>query len=529
MTRIRRALLSVSDKTGLVEFAAGLSARQVELVSTGGTAAVLRSANLPVMDVASVTGFPEMLDGRVKTLHPCIHGGLLALRGNPEHERELATHGIRPIDLVAVNLYPFAAAIAKAGISLPEAVEQIDIGGPALLRSAAKNFEAVAVVVHPADYGPLLDELSARDGSLSRTTRFALARKAFSHTAYYDGLIAAFMERVELEASGAGSPPTLALPAFPDTLFLRLEKLQELRYGENPHQRAALYRDLQDSSGLASARQLHGKELSYNNLLDLHAAWELVKEFAEPTLAIIKHTNPCGVATADTLLEAFQQARATDPVSAFGGILASNRTLDAPTAEAIAATFVEAIIAPAYAPEALDVLRGKKNLRLLELPPASLGQPADRAYEIRRVSGGFLLQEPDRLDLRPADLWVVTRRSPSPQEERGLRFAWRVAKHVKSNAIVLATERATVGVGAGQMSRVDAARLARQKAQGPPRDMVLASDAFFPFRDGVDVAAEAGVTAIIQPGGSVRDAEVIAAADEHGMAMLFTGVRHFRH
>ncbi len=530
MIQIRRALLSVSDKTGLVEFAQALASLDVELISTGGTAEVLRAAGLSVIDVAMVTGFPEMLDGRIKTLHPKIHGGLLGIRGNPDHERQLAAHEIRPIDLVAVNLYPFAATIARAGVSLAEAVEQIDIGGPAMLRSAAKNFEAVAVVADPADYGPLVEELRTGGGALSRPTRFALAGKAFGHTARYDSLIVDFLERVTLEASPPGRPVTLGPAIFPAAFTLPLEKVQELRYGENPHQRAALYRDLRHPHGVASARQLHGKELSYNNLLDLHAAWELVQEFSEPVLAIIKHTNPCGVATADALLEAFHRARATDPVSAFGGILAVNRPLDGPTAGAIAATFVEAIIAPAYTAEALEILRGRKNLRLLELPSVpSAGPPGDGACEIRRVSGGFLLQESDRLDLLPAELRVVTRRSPSGEEERALHFAWRVAKHVKSNAIVLATEHATVGIGAGQMSRVDAARLARQKSQHPTPGTVLASDAFFPFRDGVDVAAEAGVTAIIQPGGSLRDAEVIAAADEHGLAMLFTGIRHFRH
>jgi phosphoribosylaminoimidazolecarboxamide formyltransferase/IMP cyclohydrolase len=524
MTRIRRALLSVSDKTGLVEFARALAALDVELISTGGTAMALSAAGLAVTEVADVTGFPEMLDGRIKTLHPIVHGGLLAVRDNPDHMRQIAAHGIRPIDLVAVNLYPFAAVVARPGVSLADAVEQIDIGGPAMLRSAAKNFEAVAVVVDPADYGPLAAEL-AGEGSVSRATRFALARKAFAHTAWYDSRIAAFLDGIDLEASPPGAPAAGAAPAFPPILDLRLEKVQELRYGENPHQRAALYRDPGHPGGLASARKLSGKELSHNNLLDLHAAWELVREFSEPALAIVKHTNPCGVATAPTLREAFERARATDPVSAFGGIVAANRPLDRPAAEAMAATFIEAIVAPAFLPDALDILRTKKHLRLLELP---VGE-ADGGLEIRRIGGGYLLQEPDRLDLRPAAVRVVTRRAPSAEEERALRFAWRVAKHVKSNAIVLATACATVGIGAGQMSRVDAARLAQQKAAGSTRGTVLASDAFFPFRDGVDVAAAAGVTAIIQPGGSVKDAEVIAAADEHDLAMLFTGIRHFRH
>ncbi|MFA5028897.1 MAG: bifunctional phosphoribosylaminoimidazolecarboxamide formyltransferase/IMP cyclohydrolase, partial [Candidatus Methylomirabilota bacterium] len=391
MTPIRRALLSVSDKTGLVEFAAALSGRHIELLSTGGTAQALRSAGLPVTDVSSVTGFPEMLDGRVKTLHPAIHGGLLAIRGNPAHEAALAAHGIRPIDLLVINLYPFAATIARADVTLPEAVEQIDIGGPAMLRSAAKNFEAVAVVVDPADYAPLLEELATADG-LSRTTRFALARKAFAHTARYDSRIAAFLERVDLEASGSGGPVAYLPGGFPATLDLRLEKCQDLRYGENPHQRAALYRDPAVPPGLAGARQLGGKELSHNNLLDLHAAWELAREFDKPVVAIIKHTNPCGVSCAATLREAFEQARATDPTSAFGGILAVNRPLDLPMAEAIAATFFEAVAAPAYLPEALDLLRGRKNLRLLEVPQEPTGAAA---YEIRRIGGGYLVQEPD--------------------------------------------------------------------------------------------------------------------------------------
>jgi phosphoribosylaminoimidazolecarboxamide formyltransferase/IMP cyclohydrolase len=543
MIRVRRALLSVSDKSGLVRFASGLLQLGVTLISTGGTARVLREAGLAVTDVTEVTGFPEMLDGRVKTLHPRIHGGLLGVRGNPVHERQMAAHGIAPIDLAAINLYPFEAATAKPDVSLEEAVENIDIGGPAMLRSAAKNFQAVAVLVDPADYESVLDELQRNHGALSLTTRFDLARKAFAHTARYDALIAGFLERVEVAPDGsrlaAGGRPEGARRSFPSILHLRLEKLQELRYGENPHQRAALYRDPAERGGIAAARQLQGKELSYNNLMDLHAAWELAREWSEPVAAIIKHTNPCGVATAAELVQAYIRARETDPVSAYGGILGLNHPLDAATAREIASTFVEAIIAPAYAPEALTILREKKNLRLLELPagtgdrgpglPDVAKQAGTGGYEMRRVSGGMLVQDRDDVDLDPASLKVVTKRAPTEQQMRALTFAWRVAKHVKSNAIVLASESATVGIGAGQMSRVDSVRLARMKANFPTQGTALASDAFFPFRDGVDAAAEAGVTAIVQPGGSVRDAEVIAAADEHGMAMLFTGIRHFRH
>jgi len=527
MFRIQRALLSVSDKTGLIEFARGLAAASVELVSTGGTAERLRAAGLPVQDVAAVTGFPEMLDGRVKTLHPAIHGGLLAVRNNPAHQAALQAHGIRPFDLVVVNLYPFEATVARPGIGLAKAVEQIDIGGPSMLRSAAKNFEGVAVLVDPADYPAALSEIEST-GAISRPTRFALARKAFAHTARYDQRIAAFLDRVMLEGSAPDGPALLAPAGFPARLHLALEKVQELRYGENPHQRAAFYRHAGAATGLAAARQLQGKELSHNNLLDLQAAWDLVREFDEPVVAIVKHTNPCGVATGPSLLAAFRRARATDPVSAYGGILALNRPLDGPTAAALAEFFAEAVIAPGYAPEALTALQGKKNLRLLELPAAAAPDPSTD-LDVRRVAGGLLVQEPDRLDLDPATLRVVTRRAPTPAEERALRFAWKVVKHVKSNAIVLASEEATVGIGAGQMSRVDSAKLACLKAQSPTQGTVLASDAFFPFRDGVDAAAEAGVTALIQPGGSIRDAEVIAAADLHGMAMLFTGIRHFRH
>jgi len=523
--RLRRALLSLSDKSGLVPFATGLASLGADLLSTGGTARALRDAGLAVTDVAAVTGFPEMLDGRVKTLHPRIHGALLALRDRAEHTAQLAAHGIEPIDLVAVSLYPFEATLA-GDPTLSEAIEQIDIGGPALLRSAAKNFMGVAPVVDPADYPAILDELH-RVGDLGPATRRRLAAKAFAHTARYDSLIAAFFERLCATDTDDLNVHFASLPraAFPPLLQLRLEKVQELRYGENPHQAAAWYRDV-GGGGLARSRQLQGKELSYNNLLDLHSAWALVREFATPVAVIIKHNNPCGVATDHALATAYLRARDADPVSAFGGILGFNRTLDAETARAIAATFVEAVIAPAYAPDALQVLADKKNLRVLELP---LSSDDSGEADMRRVSGGLLVQDRDRADLDPATLQVPTQRRPSDAEMADLAFAWKVAKHVKSNAIVLAREGATVGVGAGQMSRVDSVRLAIAKAATDPRGSVLASDAFFPFRDGVESAAEAGVTAVIQPGGSVRDAEVIAAADTHGIAMVLTGIRHFRH
>jgi phosphoribosylaminoimidazolecarboxamide formyltransferase/IMP cyclohydrolase len=548
MIRVRRALLSVSDKEGLVDFARGLAGLSVELLSTGGTARALREAGLPVTDVAQVTGFPEMLDGRVKTLHPRIHGALLALRGNPAHQEQLATHAIAPIDLVAVNLYPFEATLARPDATVADAIEQIDIGGPAMLRSAGKNFDGVAVVCDPGDYVPVLRELQQHAGTISATTRLNLARKAFTHTARYDALVSGFFERLGVGKSETDRTARLsttyhgrvpgsqrsALSAqlpFPPLLHLRLEKIQDLRYGENPHQRAAFYRDLDQPGGLAAARQLHGKELSYNNLLDLQAAWETASDFAEPVVVIVKHGNPCGVAIAEGLLDAYTQANAADPVSAFGGIIATNRPLDVETARAIAGTFVEAVVAPGYAEDALTVLRERKNLRLLLVPTLDRGRgTGDReAFDLRRVGGGLLVQERDTATLDEAAVRTVTRRAPSATETRALRFAWRVVKHVKSNAIALATEHATVGIGAGQMSRVDAVKLAVMKAASPTAGTVLASDAFFPFRDGVDLAAAAGVTAVIQPGGSLRDADVIAAADEHGLAMVFTGMRHFRH
>ena len=541
MIRVRRALLSVSDKTGLVEFAQGLARLGVDLLSTGGTAHVLRAAGLPVTDVADVTGVPEMLDGRVKTLHPAIHGGVLAVRGNADHARQLAAQGIAPIDLVAVNLYPFEETLANPDRTVADVIEQIDIGGPALLRSAAKNFAGVAVLADPGDYPAVLAELRDTGGSLSAATRVRLARSAFDHTARYDAAIAGFYERLAGEEPQRNPPAPLppldsrlsalgSRLAFPSLLHIRLQKIQELRYGENPHQRAAFYRDLALQGGLAAARQLQGKALSYNNLLDLHSAWELAHEFPEPVAAIVKHNNPCGVATATALCDAYCRARDADLVSAFGAIIALNRPLDGATAQAIAATFVEAVIAPGYSDDARRALADKKNLRLLEWPPQGGGPTAaDGGFEVRRVSGGMLVQDRDAARVDPTALTTVTRRPPTAAEMQALRFAWTVVKHVKSNAIVLAGAQATVGIGAGQMSRVDAVKLALTKAATPTQGTVLASDAFFPFRDGVDVAAAAGVTAIIQPGGSVRDAEAIAAADEHDLAMVFTGVRHFRH
>ena len=519
---VRRALISVSDKAGLIELASALHSLSIEIISTGGTARVLREANIPVVDVADITGFPEMLDGRVKTLHPRIHAGILARRRDPEHQRQLYDLGIPLIDLVVINLYPFEATVSKSGTTLEEAIEQIDIGGPSLIRAAAKNFEDVAIVVDPADYTTVGTELQQAQGCLSRTCRLHLATKAFAHVARYDALIAAYLER---QCSEAGEP------VLPDLLDLRLVRVKQLRYGENPHQQAALYCDaLASEPSVAGAKQLQGKELSFNNLLDLDAAFALANEFDEPATVVVKHTNPCGVGIGSRLSEAYQRALAADPTSAYGGVLGLNRPVDAETARELAATFVEAVVAPGYHEDALAILKEKKALRLLLIEPWPGTTPPDRAArDLRPIVGGMLVQERDQIDLDPDTLRVMTRREPTDAEMRALRFAWKVAKHVKSNAIVLTNDCATVGIGAGQMSRVDACRLAVMKAISPTRGTVLASDAFFPFRDGVDVAAEAGVTAVIQPGGSIRDAEVIQAADEAGIAMVFTGIRHFRH
>ncbi len=515
---VHRALLSVYDKTGLVEFARGLADCAVELIASGGTAHLLRQAGLPVTDVAEVTGFPEMLGGRVKTLHPAIHAAILATDA-PSHREELAEWGIRPIDLVVCNLYPFSQVVSDPQVSLEEAVENIDIGGVALLRAAAKNFARVTVVTDPADYGAVLSELRER-GEVSEATRRRLAAKAFAHTAAYDEAIRLFFWQRGFAQEEA---------RFPSHLTLHLRRYEVLRYGENPHQSAALYH-FAGVSGPLGGRLLQGKALSYNNILDLHAAWRAARGFPEPTVVIVKHTNPCGLASADSLAAAYGPALAGDPVSAFGGIIGVNRPFDGETARQLGDLFVECIAAPAFTPEALEILSDRPNLRLLEVP---VGDVPGLLWEIHGVPGGLLVQEPDTGDDDESEWQVVTRRAPSPEEWEILRFAWRAVRYVKSNAIVLARHvegaRALVGVGAGQMSRVDAVRMAVFKAGARAAGAGMASDAFFPFPDGVEEGARAGVTAVIQPGGSVRDAEVIAAADRLGLAMVFTGRRHFRH
>ncbi len=525
LIRVQRALLSVSDKAGLAEFAQGLVECGVDLISTGNTAEHLRGAGLTVTEVAQVTGFPEMLEGRVKTLHPAIHAAILARRADPEHQLQLERRHISPIDLVAVNLYPFEATIAEDVLDLSQALEQIDIGGPTLIRSAAKNFESVVILTHPDQYAGVLDEIR-QHGGVSLKTRLRLAQEAFQLTTRYESAIASFLSTVSATTASLSSEWPQPFPPF---TTLILQKLQPLRYGENPHQQGALYR-LPKTEGpcLANAEQLQGKALSYSNLLDLDAALHLVAEFAVPAACIIKHSNPCGVAIGEPLVDAYQRARSTDPVSAYGGVVGFNRTVDEATAREIASTFVEAVIAPDYSEAARTVLQPRTNLRLMWIPGKEWQRPPD-PWDMRRISGGLLLQERDRTDLDQSTLTVVTKRKPTPGEWEALRFAWKVVKHVKSNAVVFTTAAATVGIGAGQMSRVDACRLAIMKAESSLKDTVVASDAFFPFRDGIDVSAEAGATAVIQPGGSVRDGEVIQAADEHGMAMVFTGIRHFRH
>jgi phosphoribosylaminoimidazolecarboxamide formyltransferase/IMP cyclohydrolase len=519
VTKVRRALLSVSDKSGIVELARALAALGVELVSTGGTAQLLAREGIAVVEVSTLTGFPEMLDGRVKTLHPKIHGGLLARRDDARHQAALRDAGIAPIDLLVVNLYPFQSTVADPDCRLEDAIENIDIGGPAMLRAAAKNYAGVAVVVDPADYARVLEEIRAH-GETSPRTRFALARKVFAHTATYDGAIAGYL--ASLDDGGRRAE-------YPGFLSLQFEKLQDLRYGENPHQSAAFYRDVRPAAGsLAAYRQVQGKELSYNNIADADAAWECVKQFEEPACAIVKHANPCGVALADAPAAAYEKAFRTDPVSAFGGILAFNRALDLAAAQAINRQFAEVVIAPRVERDALSELARKANLRVLEIPLARESQ----AHDYKRVGGGLLVQASDARAIGRGELKVVTRRSPSEAQWADLLFAWRVAKFVKSNAIVFCRDAMTLGVGAGQMSRVDSVRIATLKAAAAKLELkgaVVASDAFFPFRDGVDVLAEAGAAAVIQPGGSVRDEEVIGAADEHGLTMVFTGVRHFRH
>jgi phosphoribosylaminoimidazolecarboxamide formyltransferase / IMP cyclohydrolase len=513
VSKVERALLSVSDKSGIVELARALAAAGVQIISTGGTARLLEKEGIAVTEVSAHTGFAEMLDGRVKTLHPKIHGGLLARRDDPSHLAAIRAAGIEPIDLLVVNLYPFAATVAAPDCRLEDAIENIDIGGPAMLRAAAKNYGGVAVLVDPLDYPKVLAELES--GGIPEATRFALATKAFAHTAAYDGAIANYL------SSRDG--------AAPEVLTLQFHKLQDLRYGENPHQSAAFYRDAQPvAGGLARYRQLQGKALSYNNIADADAAWECVKSFSEPACVIVKHANPCGVASAGSLQDAYARAFRTDPVSAFGGILAFNRALDRATAEAIGKQFAEVIIAPRVEADGQKAFAAKANLRLLEVPLAHDAQ----AHEYKRVGGGLLVQSTDAQVLNESDLKIPTRKKPTEAQLRDLLFAWRVAKFVKSNAIVFARDGATLGIGAGQMSRLDSARVAVFKAQEAKLDLAgsaAASDAFFPFRDGLDALAAAGATAVIQPGGSVKDHEVIAAADERGIAMVFTGMRHFRH
>jgi phosphoribosylaminoimidazolecarboxamide formyltransferase/IMP cyclohydrolase len=509
MGTIRRVLISVTDKTGIIDFARELSELGAELISTGGTARMIREADIPVKDVSEVTGFPEMLDGRLKTLHPKVAGGILAIRGRADHMRSLAEQEIAPIDMVVVNLYRFEEVAARAGARLEELIENIDIGGPTMIRAAAKNHEDVAVVVSPADYRAIVEELRAGGCALSSGTRWRLAKKAFSTTADYDAAISARLERHHTAAS------------LPQHLRLHGPKLMDLRYGENPHQAAALYGEA--GKGIAGARQLQGKELSYNNLVDLDAAWQLVAEFSRPAVAIIKHTNPCGCAEQDSLAEAYRKAFECDPVSAFGGVIGLNRAMDEETAREIAKTFIEAIAAPDYSPEALAVLAPRKNLRLMRV------EPGFDQLVVKSISGGYLAQTPDRFVLDRAAAVVKTRRTPTEAEWQALEFGWKVAKHVKSNAIVYARPGQTVGVGAGQMSRVDSVKIGAMKAALPLAGTVVASDAFFPFADGVEEAVKNGATAFIQPGGSVRDAEVIDAADRLGVAMVFTGVRHFRH
>jgi phosphoribosylaminoimidazolecarboxamide formyltransferase/IMP cyclohydrolase len=521
---VERALISVFDKTGIVDFAKRLSALRIELLSTGGTSKLLREAGVAVRDVADFTGWPEMLGGRVKTLHPKVHGALLYRRKHADDEKQAALHGIAPIDLVVVNLYPFEATAAKQALTAEELIENIDIGGPTMLRSAAKNFESVTVVTDPADYARVADELeAARETSLAM--RLELARKVFATTSRYDGLITTELERLGAAAAHLQLSPK---PVLPERVHIALQKKDSLRYGENPHQAAALYVSAGSApAGLAAAKQLQGKELSYNNYVDLEAARSLAAEFSQPAAVIVKHNTPCGTAERESLLDAYQKALATDPVSAFGGVLAFNRAIDAATAEEVAKLFVECIAAPGFDERAKAIFAAKKNLRLLELPPNGLDP--DGELQLKRILGGMLVQQPDLGEIAEDQLRTVTKRAPTPSEMQTMRFAWKVCKHVKSNAIVFAKDGATLGVGAGQMSRVDSVKIAVMKAHSPLSGSIVASDAFFPFPDGVEEAAKAGAFAVIQPGGSVRDNEVIAAADRFGMVMVFTGIRHFLH
>ena len=518
--KIKRALLSVSNKDGIVDLAKGLVEQGVEILSTGGTSRILREKGIPVRDVSDFTGFPEMLDGRIKTLHPRIHGGLLAKRNKTDHLAQMKQQGIEFIDLVAVNLYPFEATIKKTECTLEEAIEQIDIGGPAMLRSAAKNFEHVVVLVNPTDYVNFLNELKEHDGQISHDTRLKLAQKVFVHTSRYDLKISGYLEH-EIEGEET--------VRFPETLTVNFEKVQNLRYGENPHQQSAFYREMNIAGPcISNAKQLHGKAMSFNNYLDANAALELVREFRSLAAVIVKHNNPCGVAIGETPAEAFLKAKATDPVSAFGGVIAFNHPVDEEVAREIQSMFVEIVIAPGFETESLNTLKKKKDLRILEVEPPLENQPA--GMDMKRVAGGLLLQDRDQGRIKDVrTLRVVSRRKPTSDEYNALDLAWIVCKHVKSNAIVYARNDQTIGIGAGQMSRVDSVQIGVMKAKLPIKGSVMASDAFFPFRDGIDVAANSGITAVIQPGGSIRDEEVIAAVNEHKMAMVFSGIRHFRH
>ncbi len=521
MSNIKRAIISVTDKSGVVDFARKLTDSGITILSTGGTSRTLKDAGIAVTDVSEYTGFPELMEGRVKTLHPKVHGGLLGRRDKPEHMKQMKEHGIEPIDMVVINLYQFDKATARPDCTFEEAIENIDIGGPSMIRSAAKNFESVAVVTDPSDYNLIIKEMGQTGGSISHDTKFRLAKKAFTTTAKYDTMIAHYLERVSEKPEEAIHFPEIYTPTF--------EKVQHLRYGENPHQRGAFYREMGfNGTSVARADRLQGKEMSYNNYLDANSALELVREYDEPTAVIIKHNNPCGVASAEDLKEAYCIARDTDPISAFGGVIAFNTIVDEYTAEEIAKTFVEVIIAPEYTSEAIEIFKKKANVRLLETGPLDI--VAEGTMDFKRIVGGLLMQDMDLgVNKDITNLKIVSVRHPSDEEMECLRFTWKVCKHVKSNAIVFGMGTQTVGIGAGQMSRVDSVRLAVSKARSEVRGCVMASDAFFPFRDAIDEAAKAGITAIIQPGGSIKDEEVIKAIDEYKMAMVFTGVRHFRH
>jgi phosphoribosylaminoimidazolecarboxamide formyltransferase/IMP cyclohydrolase len=555
LRKIKRALISLSDKAGAIDFAKSLKEFGVDIISTGGTARAMRDAGIDVTDVSDVTGFPEMMDGRVKTLHPKMHGAFLALRDNPEHVASMKEHGIEPIDMIVVNLYPFEETVAKEGVSLEDAVENIDIGGPAMIRSASKNWRDVAVVTDPRLYDELLEELRTNEGSLSLETRQRLAVLAYTRTASYDLAISSylakqlsddelalieplnplenliFIESEEFLESGShkSEPGAVVTGDFQDAIDIHLAKITDLRYGENPHQKAALYSS-GESGGIANAEQLHGKEMSFNNYVDAEAAWNLVQDFDETAVAIIKHTNPSGVGIGANNEEAYRRALSTDPVSAFGGIVAFNRTVDPTVAASVIEVFSEVIVAPDYDAAALEIFQGKKNLRVLKIPKTN--HEPRTAIEFKQISGGFLVHDSDTLRINPDQLRIVSKRQPTDAELRSMLLAWRVCKHVKSNAIVLANENQTIGVGSGQMNRVDSVRIAAMRAERfdlPIKGSALASDAFFPFRDNVDEAAKLGVSAIIQPGGSIKDEDSIAAADEHGLTMAFTGFRHFKH